>query len=141
LARAWGPDIASILQAIEKREAGNPTASWLTRNRAALQSCLDLITFARTGKPKRSKSEPGPLSGEVIAFTGSLTGMTRKEAASRAESLGATVRNNISRDLTMLVNAGDSTHPSNKVKAAEARGVRILTEAGFMDLIKGGQAQ
>jgi len=67
--------------------------------------------------------------------------MTRKEAASRAESLGATVRNNISRDLTMLVNAGDSTHPSNKVKAAEARGVRILTEAGFMDLIKGGQAQ
>ncbi len=78
------------------------------------------------------RREGGPLAGQTFLFTGTLAGISRREAQERVKSLGATLLSGVSVNLSVLV-AGDK--PGSKLKKAQELGVTVLDEAGFRALL------
>jgi DNA ligase (NAD+) len=78
----------------------------------------------------------GPLAGEVVVVTGTLTatGWSRREAQDRIAAAGGTVADAVTAKTTLLV-AGEKA--GSKRAAAEKLGIQIVDEAGFVALLGG----
>lgn len=76
-----------------------------------------------------------PIAGKTLVFTGTLEKMSRAEAKSRAEALGAKVSGSVSAKTNLLI-AGPGA--GSKAKDAEKFGVEVIDEDGWLALI--GQA-
>lgn len=77
-------------------------------------------------------AEVGPLTGKTIVFTGSFSGMTREEAETKAESLGAKVSGSVSAKTSILV-AGEKA--GGKLEKAKSLNVTIMDESAWLAMV------
>lgn len=81
---------------------------------------------------RRPADMPGPLTGRTYVITGTLQAMSREEATSALERLGAKVTNSVSKKTTGVIVGAE---PGSKVEKARTLGVATLDEAAFLALI------
>ncbi|WP_282128733.1 NAD-dependent DNA ligase LigA [Roseobacter litoralis] len=93
-----------------------------------------LVAQLKVQPSKPIVSDGSPVAGKTVVFTGTLERMTRAEAKSRAESLGAKVAGSVSAKTDFLV-AGPGA--GSKAKKAVELGIRTLDEDGWLALIEG----
>lgn len=98
-------------------------------NRNAVSHLLPELNVEPVAAPKTAHSA---VAGKTVVFTGTLEKMTRPEAKSRAEALGAKVAGSVSKK-TELVVAGRGA--GSKLAEAEKLGVRIIDEDAWLKLI------
>ena len=77
----------------------------------------------------------GNLSGKTFVFTGTLSKMSRKEAADKVRRLGGRVSNNVSRKVDYVV-VGEN--PGSKYDRALKLGLNIIDEEEFLRMIGEG---
>jgi len=74
------------------------------------------------------------ISGKQIVFTGSMQNGSRKDMEAEAKKLGAKVGSSVTGKTDYLV-TGDKVGAS-KINAAESKGVKVLKEDEYLELIK-----
>jgi DNA ligase (NAD+) len=84
--------------------------------------------------PPEAPARHSPVAGKTVVFTGTLVTMTRAEAKSRAEALGAHVAGSVSKKTDYVVVGADA---GSKAKKAEELGVTTLTEEEWKTLTGG----
>ncbi len=99
--------------------------------RASIDRLVEQLEIEDAARPATDGS---PVAGKTVVFTGTLERMTRAEAKSRAEALGAKVSGSVSAK-TDLVVAGPGA--GSKAKKAQELGVETIDEDGWFDLISG----
>ena len=80
-------------------------------------------------KPPQSDS---PVAGITVVFTGTLEKMTRAEAKSRAESLGAKVAGSVSAKTGLVIACPGA---GSKAKKAAELGIKVVDEDEWIALI------
>jgi DNA ligase (NAD+) len=75
-----------------------------------------------------------PLAGLTVVLTGTLSGLTREQAAERLAALGAKVSGSVSKKTSYVVAGSDA---GSKLTRAQALGVTVLDEAGLAQLLAG----
>jgi DNA ligase (NAD+) len=77
--------------------------------------------------------KPSALSGQNLVFTGSLVSLSRSEAKSQAEQLGAKVVNTVSSN-THLIIVGEKA--GSKLKKARELGIKVISEEDWQQIVK-----
>ena len=96
------------------------------------REALSALTREVTVKEYKSNAVESPLAGATVVFTGKLERLTRDEAKSQAERLGAKVAGSVSKNTLYLI-AGPGA--GSKLKRAEELGVKVLSEDDWFNLI------
>jgi DNA ligase (NAD+) len=84
--------------------------------------------------PLEAKKISGPLSGESFVITGTLSSMSRDQAAERIRQLGGVFQSSVGQGTTYLV-YGAKLGNSKRIKA-EKYGTKLLTEEDFLQMIE-----
>ncbi len=97
-------------------------------NRQVLDDLARLLTIADA---EAAAVGNHPLAGKIIVFTGTLQSMGRSEAKAKAESLGAKVGSDVSKNTDFLVVGADA---GSKAAKAQKLGIAVLSEAEWVAL-------
>ena len=76
-----------------------------------------------------------PLAGKTLVFTGTLHSGSRDDLSRQAKAHGAKVGSSVSAKTDYLV-AGENVG-ANKLKAAAEKGVTVISEQDFLQLLAG----
>jgi DNA ligase (NAD+) len=98
-----------------------------------INSIEELQTIGINWPKKSNTTINKSLAEEVFVLTGTLSQMTRTEAKTQLEKLGAKVTNSVSKKTTCLV-AGEKA--GSKLTKAEALGIKIINEADLINLLQ-----
>ncbi len=98
-------------------------------NARAVDRLVGELDIRDVAAPASSES---PVTGKTVVFTGTLERMTRAEAKSRAESLGAKVAGSVSARTDYVI-AGPGA--GSKEKKARELGLTVLSEEDWLALI------
>lgn len=106
-------------------------------NAAVLDALLDGRVELRESDPAPRPQETEddsalPLSGKTFVFTGTLSRLTRRDAESLVQGLGAKATSSVSKKTGWVV-AGEEA--GSKLDKAEKLGVTVLDEDGFLALL------
>lgn len=115
------PDVGPIMAAHITAFFAEP------RNREAIAVLRKAGVHWPESMPQRETA--GPLSGQTVVLTGSLSGLTRDEAKDRLEALGAKVAGSVSKKTSFVV-AGEAA--GSKLEKAEALGIEVWDEARLL---------
>ena len=100
-------------------------ASLLIRSSEALDNLMRLT-------PVDAVVEAGPLDGQTVVLTGTLSAMTRDDAKARLEALGAKTAGSVSKKTSFVV-AGEEA--GSKLAKAQELGVDIWDEAKLLSFL------
>jgi DNA ligase (NAD+) len=109
--------------------------SWLDepRNQQLLQRLRAAgVQMDVPAAQRRARVVDGPLSGKTYVLTGTLTRMTRDQAAAAIERLGGKVAGSVSKKTAGVVVGEDA---GSKAEKARELGVPMLDETAFLALI------
>ena len=98
-------------------------------NRDVLDDLGRLLTVEDFQAPDTWSSA---IAGKTVVFTGTLETLSRAEAKTRAEALGAKVAGRVSKKTDYVVVGADA---GSKAKKARELGVNTLTEEAWLKLI------
>ncbi len=113
-----GPVVAASIRAFAEEP----------RNRGLVARLAAAGVGMTTNLPEPS-DQPGPLSGKTFVLTGTLTAMSREEAAAALERLGAKVSSSVSKKTTWVVFGAEA---GSKLEKAEKLGVGRMDETQFL---------
>ena len=99
------------------------------------RDALDALASELAVEALEAPDADSAIAGKTVVFTGTLETMTRAEAKSRAESLGAKVAGSVSKKTDFVVVGADA---GSKAKKAAEFGVEILSEDDWRALALGG---
>lgn len=104
----------------------------------AMPENIDLIEKLKQAGVKLTEDMPlmaegQPLSGNTFVLTGTLSQLTRSEAAKLIESMGGKVAGSVSKKTSFVV-AGDEA--GSKLEKAQQLGVPVLSEDEFINMTK-----
>lgn len=129
---------ASTEQLIEVQDVGMVVASHIQAffsqesNQQVVKELLALGISWPVIEPK-SDEEPQPLAGKIVVLTGSLSQLSRSEAKTALQSLGAKVTGSVSKNTDILF-AGEAA--GSKLAKAQELGIEILGEQDLINLIR-----
>jgi len=114
-----------------------PTIAQSVAEAFAQPATRKLLRKLRAGgvRSQAAASAGGRLAGKMFVFTGSLEGVSRRDAAARVTALGGVVSDSVGARTTYLV-AGEA--PGSKLDRARKLGIAVLDEREFLRLIEGG---
>lgn len=96
---------------------------------------VDGLVNAGVSWPKaavESRDSVMPLSGKTYVLTGTLSAMSRNDAAERLAALGAMIAGSVSRKTTAVITGTD---PGSKLARAESLGIPVLSEPEFLEML------
>jgi DNA ligase (NAD+) len=118
------PDVGPVV-------AKNVAAYFQDHDNAAM---VDRLLAAGIEWPEIPAAQPtGGLSGKSFVLTGTLTAMSRDEAAEAVRAAGGKVSGSVSKKTDYLVAGAEA---GSKLKKAAELGITILDEAQFLALLK-----
>ncbi len=121
------PDVGPVVAASIRGFADEP------KNRALIAKLAAAGVNMTSQQPPPSEGGPsGRFAGQTFVVTGTLSTMSRDEAAAAIERLGGKVAGAVSRKTTYLVVGADA---GSKLEKAQALGVKTLTEEAFRAII------
>ncbi len=92
---------------------------------------LDELEKELTIEAPQAPARSSPIAGKTIVFTGTLVKMTRPEAKSRAEAMGAHVAGSVSKKTDFVVVGADA---GSKASKAKELGVTMIDEDEWLKL-------
>jgi DNA ligase (NAD+) len=125
------PEVGPVLADAVRAYAEEP------RNRALIERLKAAGLTMTTSLPEPEAERASPLAGKTFVLTGTLATMTREDATSALEQLGARVAGSVSKK-THYVVAGSEA--GSKLEKARQLGVEVLDEDAFRHLIMKAQA-
>jgi DNA ligase (NAD+) len=110
--------------------AAEAMAAWFAEphNEEMITALMAEVTVTDMSAPAATGS---PVAGKTVVFTGTLETMSRDEAKTRAQGLGAKVASSVSRKTDIVV-AGPGA--GSKLAEAEALGIKVMSEAEWLAL-------
>ena len=125
------PEIGPVLAQSVRRWIDEPQNQRLLDRLRAAGVRIDVPVNQR-----RRRSVEGPLAGKTYVVTGTLTSMTREEAAAAIERLGGKVAGSVSRKTAAVITGTDA---GSKAERARTLDITMLDETAFLALIHGPQ--
>ncbi len=101
--------------------------------RALAQRCAKAVEQLQKAMHGAAEAKAGPLDGQTVVLTGTLTSLTRDDASGRLETLGAKVAGSVSKKTSFVV-AGESA--GSKLDKAKELGVEVWDEAKLVAFLK-----
>jgi len=123
------PEIGPVVAASVRAFAEEP------RNRELVARLQQAGVRMTTDLPEPTVAPVGRLAGKTFVLTGTLSSMSREEAAAALEALGAKVAGSVSKKTSAVVAGADA---GSKLEKAHKLGVEVLDEAAFQQLIMNG---
>ena len=93
------------------------------------------FNLTSTYQDAQNKSGDSPLEGKQVVFTGKMVKGSRGDMEKEAKLLGAKVGKSVTSKTSFLV-TGENVG-ANKINAAKDKGVEVLTESEYLELIAG----
>jgi DNA ligase (NAD+) len=101
--------------------------------RALAHRCAKAIEQLQKATEGAAAENAGPLDGQTVVLTGTLSSLTRDDASTRLEALGAKVAGSVSKKTSFVV-AGESA--GSKLDKASELGVEVWDEAQLVAFLK-----
>jgi DNA ligase (NAD+) len=102
------------------------------RNRELVDKLKTAGVNMTTSLPEPAVEPRGPLAGQTFVLTGTLSTMTREQAAEALEQRGARVAGSVSKKTTCVVYGADA---GTKLEKARKLGIETMDEDQFLALI------
>jgi DNA ligase (NAD+) len=120
------PEIGPVVAASVRAFAEEP------HNRELTARLHQVGVRMTTDLPEPTIEPVGRLAGKTFVLTGTLSSMSREEAAAALEALGAKVAGSVSKKTSAVVAGADA---GSKLEKARQLGIDVLDEAAFQQLI------